>query len=149
MMVERSGLDLSPSVSQCSSPDRSPNASPPHAPVPIDLTELRSHFMLQPDNKPERPCGRYDITRHLSEPQSVAARKLGIPVSTLSKRWKEAVGERKWPFRQVRKIDGELKELLALSPSGDLEGLNGEARNMGLFLQKKREHLLEPVSIRL
>merc|ERR1712137_1020726 len=76
MMVERSGLDLSPSAS----PDRSPNASPPHTPVPIDLTELRSHFMLQPDNKPERPCGRYDITRHLSEPQSVAARKLGIPV---------------------------------------------------------------------
>jgi hypothetical protein len=32
-----------------------------------------------------------DITEYLNMPQSEAAKKLGIPTSTLSKRWKEAV----------------------------------------------------------
>jgi predicted DNA-binding protein (UPF0251 family) len=42
-----------------------------------------------------------DITEYLNLPQAEAAVKLGIPASTLSKRWKEAARNRKWPWRTV------------------------------------------------
>lgn len=54
-----------------------------------------------------------DITCYLHLPQTEAAKKLGIPTSTLSKRWKEAVvNNRKWPYRAVSKLDKEIMTLL-------------------------------------
>ena len=49
-----------------------------------------------------------DITEYLNMPQNEAAKRLQIPTSTLSKRWKEAVVNRKWPYRTVCKIDKEV-----------------------------------------
>lgn len=46
-----------------------------------------------------------DITEYLNLPQTEAAKKLGIPTSTLSKRWKEAAANRKWPYRTVSRLD--------------------------------------------
>jgi DNA-binding transcriptional regulator YiaG len=37
-----------------------------------------------------------DISEYLNLPQSKVAKTLGIPSSTLSKRWKEAARARKW-----------------------------------------------------
>jgi hypothetical protein len=48
-----------------------------------------------------------DITEYLCLPQSDAAVKLGLPVSTLSKRWKEAAKNRKV---------GQLRAALCVSP---------------------------------
>lgn len=59
-----------------------------------------------------------DITEYLCLPQSDAATKLGLPVSTLSKRWKEAARNRKWPFRKVAKIDKEISAVLRGVPQG-------------------------------
>jgi hypothetical protein len=59
-----------------------------------------------------------DITEYLNMPQADAAKKLGIPPSTLSKRWKEAVRKRKWPYRMICKIDKEIMNLLNKVPQG-------------------------------
>lgn len=54
-----------------------------------------------------------DITPYLHMPQGEAAKVLGMPSSTLSKRWREAVGaKRKWPHRAVLVIERELASLL-------------------------------------
>jgi hypothetical protein len=78
-----------------------------------------------------------DISEYLNLPQSKVAKTLGIPSSTLSKRWKEAARARKWclisshcalvrdrvdalchvlpnprPWRTVCKIDKEIMALL-------------------------------------
>jgi hypothetical protein len=54
-----------------------------------------------------------DITEYLNLPQNIAAQKLNIPTSTLSKRWKAAVSSnRKWPFRVVSKLGTSLMTCL-------------------------------------
>jgi len=88
-----------------------------------------------------------DITEYLTQPQKLAAQKLGLPPSTLSKRWKEAVRERKWPWRTVNKIDKEITTLLHNIPPGgpippDIE------KQLGVLLQKRQDEL-RPVVIRL
>jgi hypothetical protein len=88
-----------------------------------------------------------DITEYLNMPQSEAAKKLGIPPSTLSKRWKEAVRNRKWPWRVVCKLDKEIMTLLHNVPQGapipeEIEGRLG-------YLMRKRQEELKPVVIRL
>ena len=87
-----------------------------------------------------------DITPFLNMPQSEAARRLNIPSSTLSKRWKEAVSTRKWPWRSVSKIDREIMALLHNLPGGRVPE-NIEQRLSRLSL--KRQEFLVPVFIRL
>jgi len=88
-----------------------------------------------------------DITEYLNMPQSEAAKKLSIPPSTLSKRWKEAVRNRKWPWRVVCKLDKEIMTLLHNVPQGapipeEIEGRLG-------YLMRKRQEELNPVVTRL
>jgi hypothetical protein len=91
-----------------------------------------------------------DITEYLNLPQTEAAKRLGIPTSTLSKRWKEAVVNRKWPFRTVAKLDKEIMTLLHNIPQGpDAPPLPAEIEaSLGILLRKRQEEL-RPVVIRL
>jgi len=93
-----------------------------------------------------------DITEYLPLPQSQAAKKLHVPTSTLSKRWKEAVRTRKWPYRAVCKLDKEIMTILYNIPQ------SGEAQSDDLppdvkaklgRLLRERQDLLRPVFIRL
>merc|ERR1712146_746919 len=59
-----------------------------------------------------------DITQFLNMPQTQAAKLLGIPTSTLSKRGKESAPTRKWPWRTICKIDKELTSILKDVPPG-------------------------------
>eukprot|EP01120_Amphizonella_sp_Union-15-10_P013466 TRINITY_DN6238_c0_g1_i1.p1 TRINITY_DN6238_c0_g1~~TRINITY_DN6238_c0_g1_i1.p1 ORF type:complete len:249 (-),score=44.40 TRINITY_DN6238_c0_g1_i1:32-778(-) len=92
--------------------------------------------------------GNYiDITPYLNLPQKQAALKLGIPTSTLSKRWKEAVCGRKWPYRSVCKLDKEILTLLQNIQPG--EPLSPEVETALTRLLKKRKEELRTVVIRV
>ncbi len=91
-----------------------------------------------------------DITEYLNMPQSEAAKKLGIPPSTLSKRWKEAVRKRKWPYRMVGKIDKEIMTLLHNVPQGaNAPPLPEEIEQALGQLLRRRQEELRPVVIRI
>jgi len=55
--------------------------------------------------------GFVDVSPYTAIPQDEAAKLLGIKASTLSKRWKEATIDRKWPHRKLCKINKELLNL--------------------------------------
>lgn len=93
-----------------------------------------------------------DITPLLNLPQVQAARQLKMPMSTLSKRWKEAVRVRKWPYRQVAKLDKEIMTLLHNIPprgEGDAVPTPPEIEQaLGVLLRRRQEEL-RPVRIRM
>lgn len=91
-----------------------------------------------------------DITEYLNLPQIEAAKKLGIPTSTLSKRWKEASVNRKWPYRTVAKLDKEIMTLLHNIPQGpEAPPLPAEIENNLGNLLRKRQDELRTVVIRI
>jgi hypothetical protein len=101
---------------------------------------------------PTAPPEYRDITELLNLPQIEAARRLNIPMSTLSKRWKEAVRVRKWPHRQVAKLDKEIMTLLHNIPArseGDQSTTPPEIEQaLGVLLRRRQEEL-RPVKIRM
>ena len=140
---------------------------------------VRQHLILflpaaaeEEEKVPRNARGRQivDITEYLCLPQSDAAVKLGVrirarplsgrvrlticlqlPVSTLSKRWKEAAKNRKWPFRKVSKIDKEIAQLLQGVPQDGEEAgaLTPELEHQIGVLLRQRQDELRRVSIRL
>ena len=69
--------------------------------------------------------------KFLSMKQSDAAFHLGFSPSTFSKRWRNSLPDRKWPFRKHFKLQNSIKDLKALQKRGfdvtkDLETLLAE-----------------------
>lgn len=89
-----------------------------------------------------------DVTPFLTLPQHEAAKKLGIPSSTLAKRWKEASCNRKWPYRTVSKLDKEILTLLKNVENAKTELSPSVEATLG-FLLKKRQEELKTVLVRL
>ncbi len=104
-------------------------------------------------NKEHKPCprGQYvDITDLLTMPEKEAAAQLGIPESTLSKRWREVTQGRKWPFRSVAAIDKKILTLLRNTPMANTSGnLSPRTETILQTLLSKRQSELTPVVIRL
>eukprot|EP01100_Stratorugosa_tubuloviscum_P008596 TRINITY_DN357_c1_g1_i7.p1 TRINITY_DN357_c1_g1~~TRINITY_DN357_c1_g1_i7.p1 ORF type:complete len:260 (-),score=150.62 TRINITY_DN357_c1_g1_i7:214-993(-) len=91
-----------------------------------------------------------DITAYLNLPQTVAAKKLGMPTSTLSKRWREAVRNRKWPYRVVNKLDKEITTLLHNIPQGPgAPPIPEDVQEALGYLLRRRQEELRPVIIRV
>jgi len=93
-----------------------------------------------------------DVTPYLILPQHEAARRLGIPCSTLSKRWKEASLNRKWPYRIVCKLDKEITTLLKNvenSQTTQAVSMSPAVEETLALLLRKRQEELRAVVIRL
>jgi len=90
-----------------------------------------------------------DITSLLVLPQTIAAKELGIPTSTLSKRWREATKNRKWPFRTVAKIDKKIYAILQNAPNNNSDNLDEKSKDLLASLFKKRQEELKNVNIRM
>jgi len=98
-----------------------------------------------------------DITSVLHLTQSEAARRVGIPTSTLSKRWAEAVPDRKWPHRTVIKLDKAINAALARIPSTPPTGKSVKRKSVTVKkaeeklarLLEERALVLTPVYIRI
>lgn len=82
-----------------------------------------------------------EISKYFHLPQHEAADLLGIPSSTLSKRWKEATVNRSWPHRPLLKIE---KAISVLS-----QQKNDYVRDELTELLEKRKELTKPVFVRL
>eukprot|EP01104_Vermistella_antarctica_P020989 TRINITY_DN923_c0_g1_i1.p1 TRINITY_DN923_c0_g1~~TRINITY_DN923_c0_g1_i1.p1 ORF type:complete len:406 (+),score=76.00 TRINITY_DN923_c0_g1_i1:108-1325(+) len=86
-----------------------------------------------------------DLTPYLTEPQNQVAERLGMTPSTLSKRWKQAVPERKWPCRVVQRLDKKIITILHNVPK-DQPLPERVKKELGVLV-KKRRHELRPVTI--
>jgi len=85
-----------------------------------------------------------NVTPFLHLPQHEAAKELGVPSSTLSKRWREATMNRNWPHRILRKLDKQIHLVLknrTSSPNGThtLENEIDITQNLPYLLAKRRE----------
>lgn len=116
--------------------------------APTEVTRIQGGAVAVPGAAPQYR----DITDLLNLPQSEAAKILKIPTSTLSKRWKEAVRNRKWPYRSINKLDKEIMTLLHNIPPRDVDGTSVTPPEielaLGLLLRKRQEEL-KSVRIRL
>jgi len=97
-----------------------------------------------------RPGHSYvDVTSFLNFSQNEAARRLNIPSSTLSKRWREATVGRKWPYRIISKIDKEIQTLLKNAPHQDQGQLPPHIQESLSKLVRKKQEECKQVFIRL
>lgn len=116
--------------------DPPPSPPPPPKPKINNVAPYRPSFLLPT----KKSIKRESLKRTLTVPpelmkmkQGSAAMHLGIPASTFSKRWRESLPERKWPFRTHRKLEKSMKMLLVLQRKGhdvtkDMERLRAEQR---------------------
>lgn len=117
-----------------------------------DLSNWKTSQALQQPNEykektsSESQTSNYvDITELLVLSQRKAAAKLGIPSSTMNKRWKEATVNRKWPNKELNRIDKHIQALVAEGSVRD----SGTSQKTIDELMQQRKHLSRKVVIRI
>ncbi len=74
-----------------------------------------------PSNSSRRDYKKKDLVVRpelMQMKQAKAAVKLGIPPSTFSKRWRESLPDRKWPYRIHKKVEKSIQMLKGLQQKG-------------------------------
>ena len=126
------------------SSNQSPRKSEDHD-IPDQLREQISSI-CESVRKLDSNTEYVDITQYLTMPQSEASTHLGISITTLRKRWKEAAPTRDWPYRAICKIDKKVDLILQeIPPNGTLPK---EQRDEIAVLLRNRKEELKPVKIR-
>ena len=95
------------------------------------------------------PKGRanyFDITHLLTLPQASAAQAVSLSKPTFVRRWKESVGNRKWPYRLILKLDRQIR---ALKKFERRNGASPESAAKIERIKSLRAKALEPTRIRL
>jgi len=114
-MVKNKATNVRPCYeSPVSSREINPARDPKLPEVVADLssasTDLRS-VVKDPSSEKFSGLVYVDVSKYVHLPQSEAAKFLSMPASTLSKRWKEAQLNRKWPFPRIKEIDSRIADL--------------------------------------
>jgi transposase-like protein len=150
-------LPFTPDVSTAHvHPHPHPHSHPrPHPPSHPLTSASEVPPMLPPSNHPSAPPSQPPPTQGkiiilneelLTMRQAAAARRLGMSSSALSKRWREAMKGRKWPYRIHCKLEKEIKELMAQHKGpnrpSDVE------RKLCMLIEQRNENI-EPAMIRL
>uniref|UniRef100_A0A7S4IIK0 RWP-RK domain-containing protein n=1 Tax=Vannella robusta TaxID=1487602 RepID=A0A7S4IIK0_9EUKA len=118
--------------------------NPPNQPTASSMENTNRSIIPTPHANDQRYS---DITEFLNMPQNQAAKRLGIPPSTLSKRWREAAPNRKWPYRTVCKIDKEITTLLHNIPQDGVIPPDIEKKLSALIAKRQEE--LKTIVVRL
>ena len=127
-----------------------------HSSIGADLINAQfGEFVLGqlgvPESRPEQSHlsdkDYRDITEYLGLPQTQAAKLIGIPTSTLSKRWKQAYPQRKWPWRTVNKLDKLIAKVF--EENEGTTPLSPHQETKLALLRRQRADVLKPASIRL
>lgn len=79
----------------------------------------------------------FDIGPYVTLPQHEASIRLGIPSSSLSKKWKDATINRPWPYRNILKLDKQINMLMRNINTGT--NPNAEREVQELLLQRQQE----------
>ncbi len=91
----------------------------------------------------------FNLGELVSYSQKEVSDMIGIPHSTLSKRWKEATGGRKWPKNKIAQLDRERKIVERLL-TNETDLLKIAQLKQDLKLNKKqRDEEMKSVTIRL
>jgi len=86
-----------------------------------------------------------DISLYCRLPMRKAAKQIGVPCSTLGKRWKHATMGRLWPYRRVKKLEKEI-EMLVCNLSG---GISPQEHANLLYLLNEIKKELHPVYLKV
>lgn len=134
------------------SPPPQPQQLPPEEPLTPTSSKTKLHSQISPYRPSFLPPTKKSLKREalkrslvvpsdlMKMKQGSAALQLGIPASTFSKRWRESLPERKWPFRTHRKLEKSMKMLLIMQKKG-----HNVTKDMERLRQQQEENLLPAV----
>jgi len=124
-----------------------PNAPPPGGPHMLQGGDGHNNIEWKyHTHRPEADgdsLGRKAGKRKLVIPRDLlkmkqmnAALKIGVPPSTFSKRWRESLPDRTWPYRNHRRIEKNIKMLKAMQNKG-----HDVTEELGRMQQQQEENL--------
>ena len=119
------------------------SASSP-APMAMELPILSIASRILASQATTESFDEIDITPYLCMPQAKASQILRIRPSKLSAQWRIAANSRKWPFREVKRLD---REIFTLVKNLEVNPLSVPLIGKLQKLLKDREALLVPVKI--
>jgi len=138
----------SPSFSSSPSSSSTPSSSntfffhqytPPGPPPILSSPSKLAHILNHEEERRPSMSEKTTLTIEkdlLKLKQSEAARVLGIAPSTFSKRWRESLPNRKWPYRKHTKLQKSIKMLLGMKKKG-----HDVSRDMQVLLDQREENL--------